>query len=245
MIIKDAIGRAKTDRECLTVGAMAHDMITSIWSWVDEHAGYRSAGARKGKIGSLPLFYRAILHQVALPFSSTQGILGWNDRREPGSAISGPLLTARVTASLRPAAITHAGCAAVQAHPRNKSDALLRALAERGGVVGIYELCFISPGPRQQTLEEYLAHIKHALQICGEDHVGIGSDALLGRFDTSMDGMRAWNLDIADRRARGVAAPGEGRPPFVEGLNRSDRMDAPGPGGCWKADDVSSPPASR
>src|SRR5437588_2917679 len=36
-------------------------------------------------------------------------------------------------ASNRPALITHAGCAAVYAHPRNKSDALLRALVAKGG----------------------------------------------------------------------------------------------------------------
>lgn len=122
-----------------------------------------------------------------------------------------------------PALITHAGCDAVHAHPRNKSDAVLRALADNGGTVGIYELCFLSEGPAQQGLADYMAHLEHALSVCGEDHVGIGSDALLTAFDTSAENMAAWDKDIAARKAAGVGAPGEGRPPFVEGLNRPDR----------------------
>jgi membrane dipeptidase len=44
---------------------------------------------------------------------------------------------AALAASSKPALITHAGCDAVHAHPRNKSDAVLRAMADKGGVVGI------------------------------------------------------------------------------------------------------------
>ena len=128
-------------------------------------------------------------------------------------------------ASTRPVAITHAGCAAIHPHPRNKSDAVLRAVAESGGVVGIYELSYLSAGPEQQSLDVYLAHMLHALDVCGEDHVGIGSDAILTPFDTSPDSMKAWDASIAARKAAGVAAPGEGRPPFVTGLNRPDRAE--------------------
>ena len=132
---------------------------------------------------------------------------------------------AAVQASVRPVAITHAGCDAVHAHPRNKSDAILKAVADRGGVVGIYGLSYISAGPTQQSLDDYLAHMLHALSVCGEDHVGIGSDALLTTFDTSPDSMAQWDASIAARAAAGVAAPGEGRPPFVTGLNRPDRPE--------------------
>jgi len=128
-------------------------------------------------------------------------------------------------ASARPVAITHAGCAAVHAHPRNKSDAVLRAVADKGGVVGIYELSYISEGPAQQSMDDYLAHMLHALNVCGEDHVGIGSDAILTPFDTSPASMAEWDASIAARKATGVGAPGEGRPPFAEGLNRPDRAE--------------------
>lgn len=132
---------------------------------------------------------------------------------------------AAAAVSTRSVAITHAGCAAVHAHPRNKSDAVLRAVADKGGVVGIYELSYLSDGPEQQSLDIYLAHMFHALDVCGEDHVGIGSDAILTPFDTSPDAMKDWDASIAARKAAGVAAPGEGRPPFVTGLNRPDRAE--------------------
>lgn len=136
-----------------------------------------------------------------------------------------PSSLAAIAASTKPVLITHAGCAAVHPHPRNKSDALLRALAERGGVIGIYELAYLTtaPAPAQPTLAVYLAHLTRALNVCGEDHVGIGSDASLTRFDTSPASMKDWAEQIARRKASGVAAPGEGPPPFVIGLNRPDR----------------------
>jgi len=130
---------------------------------------------------------------------------------------------AALAASSKPALITHAGCDAVHAHPRNKSDAVLRATADKGGVVGIYDLSFLAPAPKQPTLDDYLRHMTHALDVCGEDHVGIGSDALLMPFDTSPENMAEWNKDIEARKASGVGAPGEGPPPFVVGLNRPDR----------------------
>jgi membrane dipeptidase len=134
-----------------------------------------------------------------------------------------PSTLAALRAASKPAVISHAGCSAIYAHPRNKSDAVLRALADRGGTIGIYELSFLSAGPAQQALEDYLAHVEHALQVCGEDHVGIGSDALLMPFDTTPENMAMWDKDIAARKAAGIGAPEEGRPPFVVGLNRPDR----------------------
>jgi membrane dipeptidase len=130
-----------------------------------------------------------------------------------------------IAVSRKPVLITHAGCASIHDHPRNKTDEVLRAVAAKGGVVGIYELSFLTPGPAQQSLDDYLAHLIHALSICGEEHVGIGSDALLMPFDTSPESMGVWDKDIAARKASGVAAPGEGRPPFVTGLNRPDRSE--------------------
>lgn len=128
-----------------------------------------------------------------------------------------------VAASRKPVLITHAGASAVHAHPRNKSDQLMRTLADRGGVMGVYELSYLTKAPAQPSLDVYFTHLTHALNICGEDHVGIGSDALLWPFDTSPESMAEWNRSLEQRRAAGVAAPGEGPPPFVTGLNRPDR----------------------
>lgn len=128
-----------------------------------------------------------------------------------------------IEASSKPALITHAGCAAIRPHPRNKSDRLLRGLSEHGGVMGVYDLSYLSVAPEQPSLAAYLGHLTHALKVCGEDHVGIGSDTILTGFDTSAESMKAWEQETARRQKTGVAAPGEGPAPFVTGLNRPDR----------------------
>lgn len=128
-------------------------------------------------------------------------------------------------ASAKPVLVTHAGCAAVHPHPRNKSDRLLRAVADKGGAIGIYELSYLVAPPRQPTLRDYLQHLTHALKICGEDHVGIGTDGFLTPFDTSPESLKIWRAEIKRRKVTGVAAPGEGPPPFVIGLNRPDRAE--------------------
>ena len=41
-------------------------------------------------------------------------------------------------------------------------------------------LPFLTPSSRQPMLVDYMAHLEHALKVCGEDHVGIGSDVDFG-----------------------------------------------------------------
>ena len=133
-------------------------------------------------------------------------------------ATSSDVLAASKTSPL----ITHAGCAAVHRHPRNKSDALLKAIADKGGVVGIYDLPYLTASPKQPTLDDYMAHMTHALKICGEDHVGIGSDSGLGPWDMSVEDFKKME---DHRHAIGVAAPEEDRPMYVEGMDTPRRSE--------------------
>ena len=77
-----------------------------------------------------------------------------------------------IAASKKPVLITHAGCRAVYMHPRNKEDRELKALADKGGVIGIYMLPFLTEPPKQPMLKDFLQHLDHAVKVCGEDHVG-------------------------------------------------------------------------
>ncbi len=122
-----------------------------------------------------------------------------------------------------PVLVTHAGCAAIHPHPRNKPDALLRAVADKGGVVGIFDLPYLAASPKQPTLDDYMAHMTHALSVCGEDHVGIGSDSGLEPFDLSPAGMESFRKNVEYRKKTGVAAPEEDRPMYVIGLNTPRR----------------------
>ena len=123
----------------------------------------------------------------------------------------------------RPVLITHAGAAAVHPHPRNKSDRLLRALADKGGVAGVYDLSYLGDYPANPTLDTYMRHLTHMLDVCGEEHVGIGSDTTFSAFDTSAASQVEWNRGEEQRKAAGIMAPEEGPMPYVQGLNGPDR----------------------
>jgi membrane dipeptidase len=127
--------------------------------------------------------------------------------------------------SQKPPVMTHAGCAAVHPHPRNKTDEQLRALAARGGVVGIFDLPYLTASPRQPTVDDYIDHLEHALRVAGEDHVGIGSDVGITPFDTSPAGMAEFAKEVEERRRSGLSAPEEDRPTYVVGLNVPNRIE--------------------
>ena len=131
-----------------------------------------------------------------------------------------------IRASSAPPAITHSGCNAVEPHPRSKDNEELRALADRGGVIGIYLMPFLTPG-RVPTTADVVAHIEHALETCGEDHVGIGSDLSITPIDGSDEYWSKHREFVAGRIARGVAAPAEDPDVLftVPELNSHRRMD--------------------
>lgn len=78
--------------------------------------------------------------------------------------------------SRRPPAFTHTFCKAIHDHPRAKSDALMRALADRGGVIGMTALGYFVGPTADADLDDYLDHIDHAVRVAGIDHVGLASD---------------------------------------------------------------------
>lgn len=110
--------------------------------------------------------------------------------------------------STRPPAITHTGCRALNDVPRNVSDENLRALAEKGGVAGIYFMPFLRHEGQPRSAD-VLAHIEHALNVCGEDHVGLGTDGQLSPVVLNDAYREAHRRFVADRRQRGIIAPGE------------------------------------
>lgn len=115
--------------------------------------------------------------------------------------------------AVSPPIVSHSGCRGISDHPRNVTDDQLRALKQKGGVIGIpFATAFLNEGERAterayRATEEYRAvkgadpteslllqgdaiqaalapfpmehvvsHVLHALEICGEEHVAIGSD---------------------------------------------------------------------
>jgi membrane dipeptidase len=83
--------------------------------------------------------------------------------------------------SKKPCAITHAGCRALYATGRNKPDEHLRALANKGGVFGVFNMSVWLTDKPTVTLDDLLAHVDHAVKVAGVEHVGFGSDGNVTR----------------------------------------------------------------
>jgi membrane dipeptidase len=113
-----------------------------------------------------------------------------------------------IAASASPVIISHTGCRALADLPRNKSDEELRAVAEKGGLVGIYFMPFLAVG-RQPTADDLLAHIDHAVTVCGEDHVCIGTDGTVSQIDDMKAYLEELKAEVEARKAAGIGATGE------------------------------------
>jgi membrane dipeptidase len=118
-----------------------------------------------------------------------------------------------------PVIVSHTGCAAVHTNDRNTTDENLRLLADKGGVVGIDQIrTHISP-LREGAVEHYYDHIQHAINVCGIDHVGIGSDRdhrfidLTPEYIAELKAEQGANLNEADL------------PWFMPALNGPRRME--------------------
>ena len=75
-----------------------------------------------------------------------------------------------------PIVCSHSSCRALCDHPRNLTDDQMRALAAKGGVMQItlYHGFLRSDG--EATIEDAIAHLEHAIEVMGIDHVGLGTD---------------------------------------------------------------------
>jgi membrane dipeptidase len=128
-------------------------------------------------------------------------------------------------ASTQPISINHTGCRALSDLPRNKTDAELRLVASKGGFVGIFFMPFLRPDGHPHA-EDVVAHIEHAIDVCGEDHVGIGTDG----DATGIDDLDSYSAhlakEVADRAKAGIGAKGEKSDtfPFIVDLRGPDQF---------------------
>ncbi|HEX7299353.1 MAG TPA: dipeptidase [Solirubrobacteraceae bacterium] len=79
-----------------------------------------------------------------------------------------------------PIIASHCACHALCASTRNLTDDQLRAIARSDGIVGIvYAAAFIRPDGRDDAdvpLATLVEHVRHAVEVAGVEHVGLGSD---------------------------------------------------------------------
>jgi membrane dipeptidase len=75
-----------------------------------------------------------------------------------------------------PIVISHSTSRALYDNPRAKSDALAKAVADRGGYFGVVILPAFLSGAPEPGLDDFADHIEHLVNVCGIDHVGVGTD---------------------------------------------------------------------
>jgi len=119
-----------------------------------------------------------------------------------------------LNSTTKPVTISHSGCRAITDYPRNKTDKEMRLLVEKGGVFGIYFMPFLTSDGKASS-EHLIAHLEHALDVCGEDHVAIGTDGGYSAID-DLELVREMFRKFTQRRIdSGSAAAGE----YLDNLN--------------------------
>lgn len=94
-----------------------------------------------------------------------------------------------IAASRTPVAFTHTSARTLSRHPRGKTDAALRAIADGGGYIGILIVPFFLMPPEEThggrgsnlpegwaSLDSVVDHVLHVLNLVGSESVGIGTD---------------------------------------------------------------------
>ncbi len=105
------------------------------------------------------------------------------------SHVSPDTMRDALATSRLPVVFSHSSCAAINPHPRNVPDDVMAALAVNGGVQMITFVPFFlskqcwewelaggtGPAPTV-TMDDVVAHIEHAREVMGVDHIGLGGD---------------------------------------------------------------------
>lgn len=97
-----------------------------------------------------------------------------------------------------PVLFTHCEPYKLSQHPRNKTDEEMKAMAEKGGVIGItaYSGFYMPQTKKQPEFNTFMEHLEYAIDLIGIDHVGIGTDYM----------ECYWNAEEFDRNALGAKA---------------------------------------
>jgi len=123
--------------------------------------------------------------------------------------------------STRPIAITHANPASWHPARRNKSDTVLRALAESGGMLGLSLYPHHLKGGSECSLADFCDMAARAIDVMGPCNVGIGSDLCQDQPDSIVEWMRVGRWTKAIDYGEGSAdAPGFPPMPDWFGDNR-------------------------
>ena len=141
-----------------------------------------------------------------------------------------------IAASEKPIFITHAGARALWNTKRMKPDEVLKALAEKGGVIGIEAAphTTLTKKHPKHSIESYMEHFEYCADLIGIDHVAFGPDTLFGdhvglhhyfakqlSIGAATKGVDYQEVEFVD----GIENPGEAFPNIVRWMVRHEYSD--------------------
>jgi membrane dipeptidase len=141
-----------------------------------------------------------------------------------------------IEVSEQPIFITHAGARALWNSNRLKPDEVIKACADRGGVIGIEAAPHTTITQKQprHSIESFMEHFEYCVDLVGIDHVAFGPDALFGDH-VGLHHALAEQLSIGASRGalpypeveyvEGLENPGETFPNIVRWLVKHDYSD--------------------
>lgn len=196
--------------------------------------GWQNTSAIDNDIGNLRLFHALGVRVMQLTYN-TQNLIGsgcWESRdsglsdfgrhaidemNQLGILIDlshvGPVTSAEAIAhSKMPVAYTHC-CPMLKEHARNKTDAQLRAVADRGGFVGFASYTPFLPKGDDTTIDDCVAAMDYLINLIGEEGVGIGTDWVQDQDVAFYD-----YLTLDKGTGRPTTPPFKAVPPMPKGL---------------------------
>jgi membrane dipeptidase len=131
-----------------------------------------------------------------------------------------------ILASKRPMLISHTGCRALSDLTRCTGDAELRLLADRGGVAGMIFWPYLRTDTQPMAID-LIRHLEHAIDVAGEDHVGLGTDggvAPIARTPEFEQQNRAWVAAVKQDHIFAAERPAD-LYTFLPDLNVANRFE--------------------
>ena len=130
-----------------------------------------------------------------------------------------------IALSERPIVFSHANARAVYDSPRNITDEQIKAVAETGGLVGAVGFPGFVAASDRPSLDDFIAHIDHTVEVAGIDHTALGIDYYLGQHPVADPEVARASYDdaIASGRWRADAYP---PPPhyYPEGIETPETL---------------------
>lgn len=137
-----------------------------------------------------------------------------------------------IEASKDPVVYSHAGAFTLRPTKRQRKDEELKAMAEKGGMIGVLAVPNSLTDNKEQGIDDVLKHLDYLVKLIGIDHVGVGTDIMFGDhvglhrqllFKQMQKGGMMHGLEAP--YMKGIESPAEGFN-YIRGMVRDGYSDA-------------------